>query len=141
LVQFELSITNSRRMADLTHACRLLALSTRRTAVKITELKVHVFKCLPAEPLAFSQGWAHQRCATLVELITDMGLVGWGWAIAQAAAVQYIAALPLAHHSLFATEPVRLTTTPAPVPRAAGDAAAGNGGRLGRGAGCARSWG
>jgi D-galactarolactone cycloisomerase len=30
----------------------------------------------------------------------------WGSAIAQAAAVQYIAALPAAHHSLFATEPV-----------------------------------
>jgi D-galactarolactone cycloisomerase len=30
----------------------------------------------------------------------------WGSAIAQAAAVQYIAALPVAHHSLFATEPV-----------------------------------
>ena len=30
----------------------------------------------------------------------------WGSAIAQAAALHYIAALPVAHHSLFATEPV-----------------------------------
>jgi len=30
----------------------------------------------------------------------------WGSAVAQAAAVQYLAALPVAHHSLFATQPV-----------------------------------
>jgi D-galactarolactone cycloisomerase len=30
----------------------------------------------------------------------------WGSAIAQAAALQFIAAVPVAHHSLFATEPV-----------------------------------
>lgn len=65
-----------------------------------------MLKSLPAEPFAFSQVWVHERCATLVELITDMGLVGWGSGIDQAAAVQYIAALPVAHHSLLATEPV-----------------------------------
>ena len=30
----------------------------------------------------------------------------WGWAIAQAASIQLIAAVPVAHHSLFAQEPI-----------------------------------
>ena len=46
--------------------------------MKITGLTVHVLKSPLAEPFAFSQGWVKQRSATLVEVHTDQGIVGWG---------------------------------------------------------------
>lgn len=51
--------------------------------MKITDLKVHVLKSALEEPFAFSQGWVRQRSATLVEVTTDAGIVGWGEAFAQ----------------------------------------------------------
>ena len=51
--------------------------------MKITALTVHVLKSPLAEPFAFSQGWVHQRSATLVEVTTDTGITGWGEAFAQ----------------------------------------------------------
>jgi D-galactarolactone cycloisomerase len=51
--------------------------------MKITDVVVHVLKSPLAEPFAFSQGWVHQRSATLVEVVTDDGIVGWGEAFAQ----------------------------------------------------------
>ena len=51
--------------------------------MKITGLTVHVLKSPLAEPFAFSQGWVKQRSATLVEVHTDQGIVGWGEAFAQ----------------------------------------------------------
>jgi len=51
--------------------------------MKIAELKIHVLKSTLAEPFAFSQGWVRQRSATLVEIITDQGITGWGEAFAQ----------------------------------------------------------
>ena len=51
--------------------------------MKIAELKIHVLKSALTEPFAFSQGWVRQRSATLVELITDTGITGWGEAFAQ----------------------------------------------------------
>lgn len=51
--------------------------------MKITDLRIHVLKSALAEPFAFSQGWVRQRCATLVEVITDAGITGWGEAFAQ----------------------------------------------------------
>jgi D-galactarolactone cycloisomerase len=51
--------------------------------MKITALTVHVLKSPLAEPFAFSQGWVRQRSATLVEVLTDDGVVGWGEAFAQ----------------------------------------------------------
>jgi D-galactarolactone cycloisomerase len=65
--------------------------------MKITELKVHVLKSPLAEPFAFSQGWVRQRSATLVELITDDGLVGWGEAFAQGLEPPEIAAAAIEH--------------------------------------------
>jgi D-galactarolactone cycloisomerase len=65
--------------------------------MKITELKVHVLKSSLAEPFAFSQGWVHQRSATLVELITDDGLTGWGEAFAQGLEPPQIAAAAIEH--------------------------------------------
>lgn len=65
--------------------------------MKITGVEVHVLKSPLAEPFAFSQGWVRQRSATLVEVITDDGVIGWGEAFAQgleppeiaAAAIEY----------------------------------------------------
>lgn len=51
--------------------------------MKIKELKIHVLKSPLAEPFAFSQGWVRQRSATLVEIVTDQGITGWGEAFAQ----------------------------------------------------------
>ena len=51
--------------------------------MKIAQLRIHVLKSPLAEPFAFSQGWVRQRSATLVEIITDDGLTGWGEAFAQ----------------------------------------------------------
>ena len=65
--------------------------------MKITDIKIHVLKSPLAEPFAFSQGWVQSRSATLVEVLTDAGLIGWGEAFAQgleppeiaAAAIEY----------------------------------------------------
>jgi D-galactarolactone cycloisomerase len=51
--------------------------------MKITDLAIHVLKSPLAEPFAFSQGWVRQRSATLVEVMTDEGITGWGEAFAQ----------------------------------------------------------
>jgi D-galactarolactone cycloisomerase len=51
--------------------------------MKITDIAIHVLKSPLSEPFAFSQGWVRQRVATLVEVITDEGLSGWGEAFAQ----------------------------------------------------------
>ncbi len=51
--------------------------------MKIADLKIHVLKSPLAEPFAFSQGWVRQRSATIIEVLTDQGLTGWGEAFAQ----------------------------------------------------------
>lgn len=51
--------------------------------MKISDLRIHVLRSELEQPFAFSQGWVRQRSATLVELVTDEGLVGWGEAFAQ----------------------------------------------------------
>ena len=51
--------------------------------MKITDIHIHVLKSPLTEPFAFSQGWVKQRCATLVEVVTDAGISGWGEAFAQ----------------------------------------------------------
>jgi D-galactarolactone cycloisomerase len=65
--------------------------------MKITDLKVHVLKSPLAEPFAFSQGWVRQRSATLLEVVTDDGLVGWGEAFAQGLEPPEIAATVIEH--------------------------------------------
>jgi D-galactarolactone cycloisomerase len=52
-------------------------------AVKITDIKVHALQCSLTQPFAFSQGWVNRRSATLVEVLTDAGVSGWGEAFAQ----------------------------------------------------------
>ena len=51
--------------------------------MKITDIRIHVLKSPLAEPFAFSQGWVMQRSATLVEVLTDEGISGWGESFAQ----------------------------------------------------------
>ncbi len=51
--------------------------------MKITDLHIHVLKSALSEPFAFSQGWVTQRSATLLEIVTDEGISGWGEAFAQ----------------------------------------------------------
>jgi D-galactarolactone cycloisomerase len=51
--------------------------------MKIADLRIHVLKSPLAEPFAFSQGWVRQRSATIVEICTDSGIIGWGEAFAQ----------------------------------------------------------
>ena len=51
--------------------------------IKIIDVKVHVIKSSLEIPFAFSQGWVNQRSATLVEIKTNSGLVGWGEAFCQ----------------------------------------------------------
>jgi D-galactarolactone cycloisomerase len=76
--------------------------------MKIADLEVHVLKCPLAEPFAFSQGWVRQRSATLVELVTDAGVVGWGEAFAQGLEPPEIAAAAIEH----ALKPVVLGCDP-----------------------------
>src|SRR5919198_5170772 len=51
--------------------------------MKITDVRVHVLRSPLEQPFAFSQGWVQSRGATLVEVITDQGIVGWGEALCQ----------------------------------------------------------
>src|SRR6185436_14468853 len=55
----------------------------KRAKMKVTDIKIHVLKSALAEPFAFSQGWVKQRSATLIEVLTDEGITGWGEAFAQ----------------------------------------------------------
>ena len=52
-------------------------------AIKVTKVNVHVIKCNLEQPFAFSQGWVNKRSATLVEIETNEGIIGWGEAFCQ----------------------------------------------------------
>ena len=60
--------------------------------MRIVEVKVHALRTPLEQPFAFSQGWVRNRSATLVEVVTDEGLVGWGEAFAQGLEPPQIAA-------------------------------------------------
>ncbi len=51
--------------------------------MKIAQIKTYALQTPLAQPFAFSQGWVNRRSATLVEVITDEGISGWGEAFAQ----------------------------------------------------------
>jgi D-galactarolactone cycloisomerase len=65
--------------------------------MNITDVKVYPLQTPLAQPFAFSQGWVNKRSATIVEIITDAGISGWGEAFNQgleppqisAAAIEY----------------------------------------------------
>jgi D-galactarolactone cycloisomerase len=60
--------------------------------MRITDIKVHVLRSSLSQRFAFSQGWVRQRVATLVEVLTDQGVTGWGEAFAQGLEPPQIAA-------------------------------------------------
>jgi D-galactarolactone cycloisomerase len=80
--------------------------------MKIKRVTAHPLVSPLATPFAFSQGWVHRRCATIVEIETSDGVVGWGEAFAQgleppqiaAAVVEHALAPLLAGEDAFATE-------------------------------------
>ncbi len=51
--------------------------------IKIIDVTVHVIKSKLDKPFAFSQGWVHERSATLIEIKTNKGIFGWGEAFCQ----------------------------------------------------------
>ena len=51
--------------------------------MKITDVRAHVLRSALEQPFAFSQGWVSSRGATLVEVHTDEGVIGWGEALCQ----------------------------------------------------------
>ena len=51
--------------------------------IKIIDVTVHVIKSDLDVPFAFSQGWVKKRSATIVEVKTNEGIVGWGEAFCQ----------------------------------------------------------
>ncbi len=65
--------------------------------MKISSIEHFVLKTPLAEPFAFSQGWVHQRAATLVRITTDNGLTGWGEAFAQGLEPPEISAAVIEH--------------------------------------------
>ena len=71
--------------------------SSTLSLMKISDLDVFVLKTPLETPFAFSQGWVHQRSATLVRVTTDNGLVGWGEAFTQGLEPPEIAAAAITH--------------------------------------------
>ncbi len=65
--------------------------------MKISEIEVFVVKAPLDTPFAFSQGWVHQRAATLVRVTTESGLQGWGEAFTQGLEPPEIAAAAISH--------------------------------------------
>ena len=65
--------------------------------MKITGIRTHILKSPLTQPFAFSQGWVPTRSATLVEVTTDSGPVGWGEAFAQGMEAPEISAAAIEH--------------------------------------------
>ena len=65
--------------------------------MRIADLEVFVLKSPLETPFAFSQGWVHQRAATLVRLTSEEGHIGWGEAFAQGLEPPEIAAAAIEH--------------------------------------------
>ena len=76
--------------------------------MKIVEIRVHALQSPLAQPFAFSQGWVKRRSATLVEVVTDQGLSGWGEAFAQGLEPPQIAVAAIK----FALEPLLIDADP-----------------------------
>lgn len=65
--------------------------------MKISKIQVHILKSPLVTPFAFSQGYVSQRSATLVEITTDQGIIGWGEAFTQGLEPPEIAASAITH--------------------------------------------
>ena len=76
--------------------------------MKITDLRTVCLRAPLERPFAFSQGWVHTRSATLVEVLTDEGLSGWGESICMGLQPPEIAAAAIEH----ALKPILLGADP-----------------------------
>jgi D-galactarolactone cycloisomerase len=65
--------------------------------MKIKRVTAHPVAAPLAEPFAFSQGWVHRRTATIVEIETADGVVGWGEAFTQGLEPPQISAAVIDH--------------------------------------------
>ena len=65
--------------------------------MKISCINVWALRCPIEQPFCFSQGWVSERAATLVEVVTDDGLSGWGEALCQGLQPPEIAAAAVRH--------------------------------------------
>jgi D-galactarolactone cycloisomerase len=76
--------------------------------MKIADIKTYCLSTPLETPFAFSQGWVQARGATLVEVITDSGLSGWGESICMGLQPPQIAAAAIEH----ALKPILLGADP-----------------------------
>jgi len=65
--------------------------------MKIIDIKAYALQSPLDQRFAFSQGWVCKRSATLVEVITDDGLAGWGEAFNQGLEPPQISATTIEH--------------------------------------------
>jgi D-galactarolactone cycloisomerase len=65
--------------------------------MKIIEIRTYILESALDLPFAFSQGWVTKRSATLVEVVTDQGISGWGEAFNQGLEPPQIAAAVIGH--------------------------------------------
>src|SRR5262245_20728754 len=65
--------------------------------MKITQVHVYPVQSALDQPFAFSQGWVRKRSSTLVEVLTDEGLIGWGEAFNQGLEPPQISAATIEH--------------------------------------------
>jgi D-galactarolactone cycloisomerase len=65
--------------------------------MKIVEIKGHPLLCQLDQPFAFAQGWVTKRSSTLVEIVTDDGIAGWGEAFNQGLEPPQISAAAIEH--------------------------------------------
>lgn len=76
--------------------------------MKIADVNTYCLSTPLETPFAFSQGWVQARGATLVEVITDGGLSGWGESICMGLQPPQIAAAAIEH----ALKPILLGADP-----------------------------
>jgi D-galactarolactone cycloisomerase len=79
--------------------------------MRIVEVNTYALQSALEQPFAFSQGWVTKRSATLVEVITDQGVCGWGEAFNQGLEPPQIAAAVIEH----ALKPLVLGANPVDV--------------------------
>jgi D-galactarolactone cycloisomerase len=76
--------------------------------MKIVDIHTYVLQTALDQPFAFSQGWVTKRSATLVEVVTDGGISGWGEAFNQGLEPPQISAAVVEH----ALKPLVLGASP-----------------------------
>ncbi len=46
--------------------------------MKISDVRTHVLEAALSQPFAYSRAWYGTRTASIVEIVTDEGITGWG---------------------------------------------------------------